>query len=116
MTGMNRHTGRAIDGDDDLAQSIADILTTLLGTRVARRDYGGLLMLLVDQPQNPALLVRLYASSALALSRWEKRLRVSGFSLTPGADGKALMTITGTRRDGGRANSLTRLTIPLSLS
>lgn len=116
MTGMNRHTGQAIDGDDDLAQSVTDILTTLLGTRVARRDYGGLLPLLVDQPMNAALLVRLYASSALALARWEKRIRISGFNLTAGADGKAVMTITGTRRDGDRANSLTRLTIPLTLS
>ena len=116
MTGMNRHTGQAIDGDDDLAQSLSDILTTLLGTRACRRDYGGLLPLLVDQPLNAALLVRLYASSALAIARWEKRIRVSGFNLTATADGKAAMTIIGTRRDGARANSLVRLTIPLTLS
>ena len=44
MTGMSRETGRACD--DELAhirQSIRDILTTPVGSRIKRRDYGSLL-------------------------------------------------------------------------
>lgn len=81
MTGMNRTTGARIDGLEHIAQSIADILTTPLGSRVMRRDYGSLLPELVDQPQNAATVVRLYAATASALMRWEPRLRISSLGL-----------------------------------
>lgn len=113
MTGMNRHTGQEIDGDDDLAQSVGDILTTMIGSRVARRDYGGLWLRLIDQPMNTVLRLRLFASTALAISRWEPRLKVTSFGLSASPDGTAHITITGQRRDRPASNSLTRLTIPL---
>lgn len=40
FSGMSRHTGAALDGADHLAQSVADILGTPIGSRVMRRDYG----------------------------------------------------------------------------
>lgn len=43
MTGMSATTGRALTEREHLAQSIADILTTPLNTRIMRRDYGSLL-------------------------------------------------------------------------
>ena len=52
MSGLNRHTGRAVEGLAHLSQSIADILTTPIGTRVMRRDYGSELPFLLDQPTN----------------------------------------------------------------
>lgn len=114
ITGMSRTTGAALEGEAHLAQSVADILSTLPGTRVARRDYGSALPLLADQPLNPALRVQLYAASALALSRWEPRLRVSGFRLTADAEGKAAILVSGRRADADDANALTRLLIPLA--
>ena len=35
---MNRNTGRAVAGLEHLRQSVADILTTPVGSRVMRRD------------------------------------------------------------------------------
>ena len=52
MLGMNAHTGQSLSGLDHLRQSIADILSTPLNTRVMRRDYGSRLPELIDQPIN----------------------------------------------------------------
>ncbi|NBO96416.1 MAG: phage baseplate protein, partial [Betaproteobacteria bacterium] len=40
MLGINAQTGQPLAGIDHLRQSIRDILTTRIGTRVMRRDYG----------------------------------------------------------------------------
>ena len=40
MTGMDRETGKSLSGIEHLRQSIRDILTTPIGSRVMRRDYG----------------------------------------------------------------------------
>ena len=74
---MNRNTGRAVTGLEHLRQSVADILTTPVGSRVMRRDYGSLVPELIDQPDNEATQVRLFSAVAGALMRWEPRLRLS---------------------------------------
>ncbi|SNS20583.1 hypothetical protein SAMN06295912_102260 [Sphingomonas laterariae] len=114
MRGMSASSGKPITGEEHLRQSIRDILTTPIGTRLGRRDYGSLLPLMIDQPLNAAGLVRLYAASAIALARWEPRLRVTAFDLTVSADGKASIAVIGQRRDVAQANQLTRLLVPLS--
>ena len=50
MIGTHAATGKRLEGNAHLAQSIADILTTPLGTRLMRHDYGSLLPELIDQP------------------------------------------------------------------
>jgi phage baseplate assembly protein W len=67
MAGMSRTTGEALGGFDHLRQSIQDILTTPVGTRVHRRDYGSLL---------PSLVSDMQQAVADALNRWEPRLRL----------------------------------------
>ena len=52
--GMNRETGKSIDGVDHLRQSVTDILTTRIGQRVMLRKYGSNLPELVDLPTNRA--------------------------------------------------------------
>jgi len=76
MRGVDRNTGKALSGLDHLRQSIADVLTTPIGSRVMRRDYGSRLFELADAPINRSTLVALYAATADALGRWEPRLRV----------------------------------------
>ena len=50
MIGLAATTGRTITGAAHLAQSIADVLTTPIGSRVMRREYGSLLPDLIDDP------------------------------------------------------------------
>lgn len=114
MNGMNATTGKAIDGTDHLVQSIADILGTPLGSRVMRRDYGSLLFDLIDQPLNSATAMLLRAASAVALRRWEPRLKLGRIELSGApAEGNLKITVSGTRTDMPAANARATLSIPL---
>ena len=75
--GMAADSGRLLVGIEHLRQSVRDILTTRIGTRVMRRDYGSDCPGLVDAPMTPGTLVHLYGAAAKALRRWEPRLRLS---------------------------------------
>ncbi|MEN1410054.1 GPW/gp25 family protein, partial [Pseudomonas aeruginosa] len=57
---MNAHTGGAIDRLAHIRQSIADILTTRIGTRVMRREYGSQLPELIDAPFNDTTRLHRY--------------------------------------------------------
>lgn len=114
LTGMDRAGGGVLSGDAHLAQSVADIITTPIGSRVMRRDYGCLLFELLDRPMNPATRLLCAMAIAIALARWEPRLTVRQVRLEGElAAGQASVTIVGARTDSA-ANTLTRLTIPLS--
>ncbi len=39
MKGMSAETGKALEGLEHLKQSITDILTTPIGSRIMRREY-----------------------------------------------------------------------------
>lgn len=77
MKGMSATTGKSISGLDRLRQSVEDILTTPIGSRVERRDYGSKLFLLIDKPVNAGWLVDLYAYTAEALDKWEPEFSLS---------------------------------------
>ncbi len=76
MPGTNSETGKELTGLAHLHQSVRDILTTPIGTRVMRREYGSRLFELVDAPLTPGTLTEIYAAAQDALRRWEPRLRV----------------------------------------
>lgn len=86
MRGTNSTTGKPLDGIAHLRQSIRDILTTPLGSRVMRRTYGSRLFDLIDNPLNDGTIMEIFAATAEALLRWEPRLqvqRVQARSLSP---------------------------------
>lgn len=76
MKGMCRNTGKMLGELEHLKQSIVDILTTPIGSRVMLRDYGSKLFELIDSPINDRLKVQIYSATAEALSKWEPRLGV----------------------------------------
>lgn len=92
--GMNRETGRAVEDIDHIRQSIADILTTPVGTRVMRREYGSQLFDLVDHPQNEANNLRLMAATVMAIMRWEPRVEIREVQISRSKDG-VNVTLTG---------------------
>jgi phage baseplate assembly protein W len=77
MRGTDARTGKPISGLAHLRQSIRDILTTPLGSRIMRRNYGSRLFDLVDNPLNETTLVEIFAATAEALQQWEPRLRIT---------------------------------------
>lgn len=111
MNGMST-TGKAISGVEHLRQSIADILTTPIGSRVMRREYGSLLPELIDQPQNAGTEVRLFSAITTALMQWEPRLRLSRVSIQRTGAGQSVLTLEGDRIESGEAVSLQ---VPLQL-
>ncbi|WP_303703009.1 GPW/gp25 family protein [Brevundimonas naejangsanensis] len=92
MTGLSSSNGRAIasDTDDYVRRSVADVLTTPIGSRVMRRDYGSYLPLLVDQPMNAITRLKLYGATALALIRFHHRSRLKAVQLTTDGPSAAL--------------------------
>lgn len=96
MRGVSSGTGAALGGIDHIAQSIADILLTPIGTRVMRRDYGSRVPDLIDAPSGQPTLVRVTAAVAEVLERWEPRYRLDRLRLDrAGADGAVLITLIG---------------------
>ncbi len=71
---INRATGKNITRNEHIQQSILDILTTRLGTRVMRREYGSLLPDLVDKPSNDETLMQMMSATVIALAIWEPRI------------------------------------------
>ena len=98
--GMNRDTGKAITDIEHIRQSMRDILITPEGSRIARRDYGSLLSVLMDQPQNGVTRLQVMAAVYTALSRWEPRVRLSTVNLTSDFNGSMVVELTGQRADG----------------
>jgi phage baseplate assembly protein W len=98
---MNATTGHNLDDMAHLRQSIGDILTTPLGSRVMRRDYGATIFPLLDQPDNATNRLRLYAATADALARWEPRIAITRISMEITADGRAEIDLEGAYQPNG---------------
>lgn len=91
--GMNASTGRHLDGLDHIRQSVADIITTPVGSRVMRREYGSLVPELLDMPMSDALMMRVYAATVIAVSRWEPRINITGTRRTVSTEGPGAASI-----------------------
>lgn len=100
MSAMDRTTGRAIGGEAEIGQSVAEILTTPKGSCIMRHEFGSDLFKLVDAPLGRALPLLLFAATAIAIRRWEHRVRPTRVSVE-GLDrkGAPTLTINGYRTD-----------------
>ncbi|EKN00976.1 MULTISPECIES: GPW/gp25 family protein [unclassified Acidocella] len=76
MIGTDANTGKALGDIAHLRQSIRDILSTPLGSRVKRRTYGSDLYKLIDAPLNRSTLAQIYSATVGALQTWEPRILV----------------------------------------
>jgi hypothetical protein len=113
---MNRTTGQRLDAVAHLRQSIGDILSTPIGSRVMRREYGSLVPALIDKPDNLATQTRFFAAAASALMRWEPRLKVDRMSIArdPERLGRISLEITGSYVGTfGRESAPLTLSVPL---
>lgn len=103
---MNSTTGRTISDTAHILQSVRDILTTPLGSRVMRRDYGSELFPLIDQPQHTATRLRMMAATVHALTLWEPRIRITQVDIgAPEFGGGCTLSLTWRRTDNGLTES-----------
>ncbi len=95
MIGLDRRTGQPIAGVAHLRQSIEDILTTPLGSRRMRPEYGSSLRRYVDLPVNEGWKSAVQAEVARALGRWEPRLKLERVRVTAVVGGQITLQLTG---------------------
>lgn len=102
MNGINSTNGKRLSGIDHLHQSIRDILTTPIGSRVMRRDYGSRLFDLIDAPLNRSTLTDLYAATADALARWEPRFQLTKVKAVAASPGSVQLSLIGIYKPDGK--------------
>lgn len=95
MKGMNANTGKELDGVEHLKQSIIDILTTPIGSRIMCRNYGSKLFELVDKPINKDFTLEVYAAVAESLQKWETRFKLEKVKITEIKEGKVTLELKG---------------------
>ena len=111
--GLNSATGGAIADLWHIQQSIRDILTTPVGTRVMRRRYGSDVPMLIDQPLNDITRLRVMSASVAAIVQWEPRVQVNAAWFSVDAAGGMVVDLDADRIDGARASAMGRLSIPV---
>ncbi|MBH3358783.1 GPW/gp25 family protein [Pseudomonas guariconensis] len=95
MIGMDRRTGQPLAGQEHLRQSIEDILTTPVGSRRMRPEYGSNLRRYVDLPVNDGWKSAVQAEVARALGRWEPRLKLERVQVVAVLGGQISLRVTG---------------------
>jgi phage baseplate assembly protein W len=111
MNGTNASTGQLLTGLDYLSQSITKILTTPIGSRVMRRDYGSNLPFLVDAPMNAESLADIYAATAEAIHKWETDFQLQKVTATSAAQGQVSIAVSGVYTPSGETVSIEGITV-----
>ncbi len=108
MAGMDRETGRILDGWAHLSQSVNDLFTTAFFTRVMRAYVGANVIRLLGQNINAQTVSRLREAIAVALYLFEPRLVPTRIDLTDfDRTGASTWLIQGIYRPGARFDPFT---------
>ncbi|WP_332604158.1 GPW/gp25 family protein [Acinetobacter sp. ESBL14] len=110
---INKNNGQSLKSEiQSLQQSIQDIISTPIGSRVMRREYGSLLFELLDQPINDSLILKCYSTIYTAITRWEDRIQINKIYLSPSKGSQLVFEIDGNLRISGQHMNLR---IPLKM-
>ena len=77
MTAMDRRTGKALSGREEIEQALDEILDTPRGERLMRAEYGSDLFKLVDVGMDASGKAKLSQAIAEAIERHEPRVRLT---------------------------------------
>lgn len=109
---MSRHTGLNLQSEiEQIRQSIQDILTTPIGSRLMRRNYGSFLSQMIDAPFNDVTRMQLSAAAVTALIQWENRINFESISINTTGQGKFVLDLVVKVIDSNKNESLN---IPLN--
>lgn len=94
---MNRETGEGMSDVAHLRQSLIVLLTTPVGSRVMRREYGSRLPLMLDRNVTRRLLADWVYAIGEAIYKWEPRYRVKQVQINTSSlrDGVLALTLEG---------------------
>ncbi len=112
-TGIDRHSGAHLADLDHLKQSIEVILTTRIGSRQMRYDFGSELPALIDTPVHEDRLIDFYAATASALDKWEDRYVLQDVSVASytGDPPTLVLNLSGVYLPSGQVVTLEGITI-----
>ena len=96
MNGMNMDTGKILTDIEYLRQSIWRVLSTPIGERIMRPDFGSRLPDLVDYPFNASTRLDMEAAVSDALARWEPTFDLDTVEIGMNNPGIVLINLTGT--------------------
>jgi phage baseplate assembly protein W len=80
MTGIDRRTGAVTDNLSHAYQGVEVILSTRLGSRIMRREFGGGIVELLGRLVTPSLFAAFQQLLATAIDLWEPRFQVRRIS------------------------------------
>ena len=109
---ISRETGKLLTEIEHIKQSLADLISTPIGSRVMRRDYGTQLANLIDQPTSETLYLKCYSTIYLAILRWEPRIEISKIFISSQEQGKQVLDIEGVLIQSGQNLNMS---IPISI-
>jgi phage baseplate assembly protein W len=92
---MNINNGKTISEIAHIKQSIASILTTPIGSRIMRRNYGSRIFEKIDNPINGELIAEIYSDVVEALFIWEPRFEVEQVTVQSIKKGKITIDLEG---------------------
>ena len=108
---MNINDGKEISEINHLKQSIANILTTPIGSRAMRRDYGSNLFNKIDRPINGELIAEIYLDIVESLFIWEPRFEVDKVVVGEINQGKITIDLEGSFLKQGQKITLENIEI-----
>ncbi|MCG5907041.1 GPW/gp25 family protein [Acinetobacter baumannii] len=110
---INKNNGQTLETEEQsIQQSIHDIVSTPIGSRIMRREYGSLIPDLIDQPINDILILKCYSAIYTAILRWEDRINVSQILNTQVKENGLIFDLEGTSTVTGQNMNLR---IPLKM-
>lgn len=90
---MSRTNGHQLSEMDHIKQSITDILTTPIGSRIMRRDYGSMIADLIDQPKSEVLVLKLFSAIYTAITKWENRVSIEYIKVVDASNGSLVIDL-----------------------
>jgi phage baseplate assembly protein W len=108
---MNINNGKNITQTEHLKQSITNILTTPIGSRVMRRDYGSNLFNKIDHPINGELIAEIYSDIVESLFIWEPRFELEQVLIQSISSGKITIDLEGSFLSNGEKITLENIQI-----
>jgi phage baseplate assembly protein W len=108
---MNINDGKDISEINHLKQSISNILTTPIGSRTMRRDYGSNLFNKIDHPVNGELIAEIYLDIVESLFIWEPRFELDQVAVQNIENGKITIDLEGSFLSNGEKITLENIKI-----
>lgn len=100
---MSRQSGTELSEIDHIRQSIEDIISTPIGSRLMRRDYGTQVANLLDQPTSEALYLKCYSTIYSSILRWEPRVQINQLYISEVNEGQTVLNLEGTLAQSGQS-------------